>query len=984
MHTKTLVRPISVTRIQQPLMDLEADQAEATPSCRSWVRLTARMVFAFYMFQTLLPAYADNLPLTSAAGAPAGQRPLLDAAQNGVPIVHIAPPSAGGVSRNQYDQFNVNPNGLILNNSAVSTQTQLGGWISANPQLGPVPARVILNQVVSGNPSQLNGYMEVAGSRADVVVANPNGISCNGCGFINTGRASLVTGQPQFGADGSISGFDVRQGQISIGSAGLNATNVEQLDLIARGVDIQGEVWANRLNLLVGANQVQYASGQATAQSGTGVAPAFAVDIKNLGGMYANQIYLVATEQGLGVNSIGRLAALQGNLNLNVNGDLSLNNSYAKQHLQLTSTGNTTLSGQTQSDGSAGLQSGGTLTQQGSLTAQGSLALNARHLVNTGSMNSGAAMSLNALGNIDNSGTLYSGGPLALNAIAVNDTHGILQGAGVNIQADSIHLLGTRLTSSQDATLSANNGNVQLGTSQVSAVGNLLAYASGNLDNRTSQMAAGQSISVHAQSLDNRGGTVSGAASARVITVAGINNQGGQILSNGNTQVTGNALDNSSGVISGQHSAVNLGQAAFINTGGQLLGAASLTLQSGAISNGQGSIATGGDLAIDTQGGGLDNGAGSLLAGGALTIHAAQINNIHGVIASNSSLGILSQAIDNSAGEINAANTGALATGNLSIDTQGQTLTNTGGKLQAMGNATLSLGTTNNAGGVISAHDLNLNSGDFDNSHGVLLATGQLATLTGQLTNNGGLIQANGMAQLNTQGLDLININSGTRGGIIAGGVLSLNSRSLNNQAGLIASNANIAVLASNDVDNSHGGSLASNGNTSLSAANLYNNDGSITTLQNLSVQASTVLDNRSGKLTAGGTANLGAGSIDNSINPGSVGGGVIDANQLNISATHINNGNGTLRATQTAVINGALDNTSGLVSAQDTVTLNTPSLINSAGQVVATNKLYLTTASRDFGGTLASQGDASLTIQGDYTNSGSVSAHNSLGYQRQ
>ncbi len=297
MQTKSWVRPTRAMHHQQPVFDPEDSQT--TPSNRLWVRVTARMVIAFYITQTLLPAYADNLPLTPAASAPVGQQPMLDAAQNGVPIVHIAPPSPGGVSRNQYDQFNVNSQGLILNNSNAATQTQLGGWISANPQLGPAPARVILNQVVSGNPSQLNGYMEVAGSRADVVVANPNGISCNGCGFINTGRASLVTGQPQFGADGSISGFDVRQGQISIGSAGLNATNLEQLDLIARGVDIQGEVWANKLNLLVGANQVQYASGQTTAQSGTGAAPAFAVDIKNLGGMYANQIYLVATEQQL-------------------------------------------------------------------------------------------------------------------------------------------------------------------------------------------------------------------------------------------------------------------------------------------------------------------------------------------------------------------------------------------------------------------------------------------------------------------------------------------------------------------------------------------------------------------------------------------------------------------------------------------------------------------------------------------------------------
>ena len=674
MHTQSFDPAFNVARPQRAPQDIEDEQAVAALSSRLWVRLTARIVIAFYISQTLLPAYADSLALTPAATAPAGQRPLLDAAQNGVPIVHIAPPSPGGVSRNQYDQFNVNPQGLILNNSTAATQTQLGGWISGNPQFGPVPARVILNEVVSGNASQLHGYMEVAGSRADVVVANPNGISCNGCGFINTGRASLVTGQAQFGPDGSLSGFDVRHGQISIGSGGLNAANIEQLDLIARGVVVQGEVWAKNLNLLVGANQVQYAGGQATAQSGTGLAPNFAVDIKSLGGMYANQIYLVATEQGLGVNSSGRMAALQGNLDLNVNGDLSLNNSYAKQHIQLSSTGNTTLVGQTQSDGSASLISSGTLTQQGALTTQGLLTVNANNLINRGNIiqRSSAALSLNVLGNITNTGTLYSGGQLALNAASVNDTHGILQAAGVNIQADAVALSGTQITSSQDAALSANHGNLQLGASQITATGNLLAHASGNVDNRNSQMTAGQTISVSAQSLDNRGGTLSGVAGASVNATMGVNNQGGQILSNGATQVTASALDNSIGVISGQRSAVNLGQGVFTNSQGQLLGASTLTLHSGAIGNAQGSIATAGDLAIDTQGGNLDNGLGTLLAGGILSIQAAQINNAQGVISSNSALSVSSQDINNAAGEISAANTHPGATGNLNMIPMGR------------------------------------------------------------------------------------------------------------------------------------------------------------------------------------------------------------------------------------------------------------------------------------------------------------------------
>jgi len=246
--------------------------------------------------------------VTLTPDGPSGQRPIIDAAANGVPLVHIAPPNASGVSRNGYKDFNVGSNGLILNNSATPVQTQLGGWTAGNPQLGYVPARLIVNEVLGTNASVLKGTIEVAGRKADVVISNPNGLLCDGCGFINTSRTTLSTGTPQYGANGSLSGFSVAQGQINVEAAGLNAANIEQLDLIARGLVIEGEVWAQNLNVLAGTNQVLYASLAATpASAGAGGAPLFAIDLKDLGGMYANQVYLIATEKGLGVNSTGRV-----------------------------------------------------------------------------------------------------------------------------------------------------------------------------------------------------------------------------------------------------------------------------------------------------------------------------------------------------------------------------------------------------------------------------------------------------------------------------------------------------------------------------------------------------------------------------------------------------------------------------------------------------------------------------------------------------
>ena len=267
-------KPSAFDRVLQGQLDAPASAEQPR---NPWLIKAARAFTAVFTLQTVLAftplfipsAYAQ---VSAAPGAISGQKPIIDAAQNGVPIVHIAPPSAAGVSRNQYNNFNVGTNGLILNNSPGAVNTTQGGYITGNMQLGATPARIILNEVVSSNPSQLRGTIEVAGQRANIVIANPNGITCDGCGFLNTPRATLSTGPVQFGAGGAIDGFNVQQGQLTIGGAGLNAANLEQLDLLARGIVIEGEVWAKNLNVIAGANQVLYGSLQATAQGGNGPA----------------------------------------------------------------------------------------------------------------------------------------------------------------------------------------------------------------------------------------------------------------------------------------------------------------------------------------------------------------------------------------------------------------------------------------------------------------------------------------------------------------------------------------------------------------------------------------------------------------------------------------------------------------------------------------------------------------------------------------
>lgn len=263
----------------------------------------------------LWPAQAQ---ISADPAAPGSQRPTVLNAANGVPLVNITTPSAAGVSRNTYRQFDVGSRGVILNNSRTDVQTQLGGWVGGNPWLAAGGARVILNEVNSSQPSQLNGFVEVGGQRAEVIIANPAGISVNGGGFINASRATLTTGAPVMNA-GALEGFRVQGGQVRVEGLGLDASTADHAAILARAVAVNAGIWSKDLTVATGVNDVSADASRVTAKAASGAAPAFALDVAALGGMYAGKIRLVGTEAGLGVNQAGLIDA-QGALTLDVNG----------------------------------------------------------------------------------------------------------------------------------------------------------------------------------------------------------------------------------------------------------------------------------------------------------------------------------------------------------------------------------------------------------------------------------------------------------------------------------------------------------------------------------------------------------------------------------------------------------------------------------------------------------------------------------------
>jgi len=222
--------------------------------------------------------YAAGLEVDVTASP--NHKPTLENAQNGVPIVNIVNPNSSGLSHNKFKNYNVEKKGLILNNSQVVTKTQLAGFIDRNPNLSS-NATVILNEVTGTNRSLLQGYTEVAGSAANVIIANPNGISVNGGGFINTPKVTLTTGNPFFNGN-NLGGFNVRGGDILIEGDGFNVDNIDKVNLYSKALQLNAKIYAKDLHVVTGDNDIT-TDGTVTSlgTNGSGVS----IDSSLLGGV---------------------------------------------------------------------------------------------------------------------------------------------------------------------------------------------------------------------------------------------------------------------------------------------------------------------------------------------------------------------------------------------------------------------------------------------------------------------------------------------------------------------------------------------------------------------------------------------------------------------------------------------------------------------------------------------------------------------------
>lgn len=754
-------------------------------------------LLANVMFWQPVWAQADGI-VVSAPGT------SLDRAGNGVPIVNIAAPNGSGLSHNQFHDYNVGAQGVILNNATDRMQqTQLGGIILGNPNLRGAAAQTILNEVNGGSPSQLRGYTEVAGQSARVIVSNPYGISCNGCGFINTPRVTLTTGKPVLD-NGRLERFQVDQGSVSIDGVGLDASNVDSFEIITRSAQINAQIHAKNLNITTGRNDVNADTLSATARADDGSArPQLAIDSSALGGMYAGAIKLVGTEQGVGVKLAGDLAASAGDIRIDANGQLTL----AK-----VTAGNAVDVKAKSLDAQGAVYAGTQVTVQ-----------TAEDLINRQSLAARDSVSLSSGGRLTNAGVIEAGvnadnsrnakGDLSINSASVSNSGSVLASRTLTASAAATFENQNGTVQAQDITLNAarlvNQGvNARVyGETRLVVSAPAIVNLSGLI-----RFADGQAATLVVDSIDNRQGRIEIAGGSLKLNAQEVKNTGGKVIA-GRLDLDARQLDNSGG----------------------LIGA----------SDGEAKV-----VARER----LNNGAGKIQAKTTLALSGGELLNQGGTLAADD-IHVTATRLDNSAKGVISAENGAADL------TLMQDLDNHDGKVQASDRLTITAQSINNRNASLTGKTLEVASrGTLDNTQGAISSDDSVVS-SADLDNSLGLIQGTDRLSLTAQ--DLQNAS-----GQLLGGIVDANLRNLigNNDGTLSAETGQLTLLVQQHLNNALGRLQSIKGDVELRASSIDNRGGVVAARQLLVVAKDGYVDNRGGRMIADGLE-LHAASLDNRAN---------------------------------------------------------------------------------------------------------------------
>ena len=470
----------------------------------------------------------------------------LDTSANGTPIINISTPNSRGVSINEFLEYNVGHEGQVLNNADNMGRSHIAGMINANPNLGPnQAANLILLQVNGANRSQIEGYIEaLSRNRVDVVLSNENGIYLNGAGTINVRKFTPATGRVTL-KDGDVVGIDVEKGRVVIGANGFDATNTDYVNIIAKSLEMQGNLVGNRVDVILGENFVDN-NGAVTSKGGIN---SVAIDAGNLGSMYAGQVRIVSTDKGAGVNSGALIYSKNEKLEITADGKINVakikgngieikGSDYTQTELassdrDINITANTVkLSGQTQAQGNVGLNAD--VENASEILTNGNL--KTKKLTNTGKVK--VLKTVEITGELDNDGSLISADGVTVTKdvkntgeISANDDftakNVVSSGKvfGKNIQADDVDNSGKMLAKGKFTAKNVKNtGEIASGdkisakklensgtvatNSDISATDSLVNHNGGNIE--------GKNVEVKGFELRNAGKISAGNVKAKV------------------------------------------------------------------------------------------------------------------------------------------------------------------------------------------------------------------------------------------------------------------------------------------------------------------------------------------------------------------------------------------------------------------------------------------------------------------------------------
>ncbi|HHT0275602.1 TPA: filamentous hemagglutinin N-terminal domain-containing protein [Klebsiella oxytoca] len=791
---------------------------------------------------------------------------------NGVPVVNIKEANSKGLSHNVYETLNVGKEGVIFNNSASAVQTTLAGQIEGNANLAGGTAKVILNEVTSKNASTINGMMEVAGDSAHLIIANPNGITTQGGGFINAEKGTLTTGTPNV-KDGALTGYTVKGGSITVG----NFQSESPTEILARSVKVNGSLRVDELSVIAGNNVIDVDGSITGTVEAIDKAASYGVDVSKLGGMYANRINLISTEGGVGVRNEGTIAGGASGLNITSNGKL-INNS-----------------AMIQSSGDIAVNTNGALDNiNGKINSGRSITIDTAKssINNTTGGNISAASDINILsGALDNAnGKIASGGMLT-----VNTNNNKLNNSGRSKNAG----IEAAIVLIESGELSNSNGQIH---------GNYINLKNSSMANNSGVIDADGNVEINSTgNIENITGLIrSSAANVKITTTKAVKNNNNKSLDPAGAEAKG--------IISG--SGTDISADYVFNNAGTIASAGDIKLKTTRdIDNYQGKIESSQNISIE---------------GRELRTSQAGINGIKGVnielsdkfdsrlamvTSTEGDVSIKANKIINDSSLILAKNinveSGSYLDSKYSMMVSDENLT-----LKAEGDINVSssnmfgyyagqyFGYINQEGGIIAGKDLNITAKNVNNTSGRIVSqSGDTnVNLSGNLTNNKGQVVANsgnmnidakhvaadystiysaGNMNINVDSLSLEgngSIAKNTATGIISSDrdiFINVNGDYFNN--GWISGKGDVTVKSTGYLRNSH--TINADGNLNVSGYTIANNK-DIVSGKALTITTNTDLTNNANGNITGYTTRVDANNVSNM-------GNLVASSQLNLNAAN-------------------------------------------------------------------------------------------------